>query len=132
MMFNAGRRTMWRSVCVVATFAAGCTRSELVQVTGNVKWEGEPVEIGEIIFHPLDASITPAAGRIRGGKFSFLTKPGKNRVDVQAVRKTGKRDPKEGFEVTELYIPARYNAETELEADVSPDGENHFEFALTK
>jgi hypothetical protein len=110
---------------------AGCSHSDLVEVTGKVTWEGKPVDVGEIIFHPVDASITPAAGRIRAGQFRFLAKPGKKRVDIQAVRSTGKRDPKEGFEITELYIPARYNAETELEADVTPDGENHFEFALT-
>lgn len=130
-MIGAGRRMIGLGMCAFAAFTAGCSRSELVEVTGTVTWEGQPVETGEIIFHPIDASITPAAGRIRGGEFSFLTKPGKKRADIQAVRKTGKRDAKEGFEITELYIPAKYNTQTELEADVSPDGENHFEFALT-
>jgi hypothetical protein len=110
----------------------GCSGSELVEVAGTVTWEGKPVETGEIIFHPVDTSVTPSAGRIRGGAFSFMAKPGKKRVDIQAVRKTGQRDPKEGFEITELYIPERYNSETELEVDVTHDGDNHFEFALTK
>ena len=130
-MLDDGRRMIGLGVCAFAIFA-GCSRSDQVQVTGRITWEGNPVEVGEIIFHPVDTSITPAAGRIRGGEFSFLTKPGKKRVDIQAVRKTGKRDAKEGFEITELFIPTRYNTQTELEADVSPDGDNHFEFALTK
>jgi hypothetical protein len=131
-MRHASRQMAGLFACVFATLAGGCSRSDLVEVTGAVTWEGQPVETGEIIFHSVDPSITPAGGRIRGGEFKVLTKTGKKRVDIQAVRKTGKRDVKEGFEITELYIPSRYNAETELEADVTADGENHFEFALTK
>jgi hypothetical protein len=110
---------------------AGCAHSDLIEVTGQVTFDGKPVETGEIIFHPVDTSLTPAGGRIRGGQYKLLTKPGKMRVDIQAVRKTGKRDPLEGFEITELYIPARYNAETELTADVTREGENRFDFQLT-
>jgi hypothetical protein len=111
--------------------AAGCSRSEFVEVTGLVAWKGQPVEIGEIIFTPHDQSLAPAAGRIRGGSYKLLSRPGKMRVSIQAVRKTGKRDPQEGFEITELYIPRRYNEESELVADVTADGDNHFDFKLT-
>ena len=37
-----------------------------------------------------------------------------------------------GYEITELYIPARYNAESELAVEVTRDGENEFNFNLTK
>jgi hypothetical protein len=119
-------------LCGSAALFSGCARSELIEVSGQVTFDGKPVETGEIIFHPVDTSLTPAGGRIRGGQYKLLTKPGKMRVDIQAVRKTGKRDPLEGFEITELYIPPRYNAETELTAEVTPDGENRFDFPLTK
>jgi hypothetical protein len=116
----------------LAVLAIGCSRSEFVEVTGSVSWQGKPVEIGEIIFAPRNKSVAPVAGRIRGGEYKLLAKPGKVRVEIQAVRKTGKRDPKEGFEITELYIPRRYNEESELEAEVTADGDNRFEFALTE
>jgi hypothetical protein len=54
------------------------------------------------------------------------------RVEIEAARYTGERDPVEGFLITELYIPARYNKQSELEVEVTPDGENHFEFKLTE
>jgi hypothetical protein len=111
---------------------AGCSRSKFVEVTGTVTWNGKPVEVGEVIFAPLDKSIAPAAGRIRGGAYKLLSKPGKVRVEIQAVRKTGKRDPKEGFEITELYIPPRYNEQSELEAEVTADGDNRFDFNLSE
>jgi hypothetical protein len=110
--------------------ASGCSPSEFVEVTGTVSWKGKSVEIGEIIFAPHDQSIAPAAGRIRGGSYNLLSKPGKMRVSIQAVRKTGKRDPQEGFEITELYIPRRFNEESELVAEVTADGDNHFDFKL--
>jgi hypothetical protein len=111
--------------------AAGCSRSEFVEVTGAVAWKGKPVEVGEIILTPHDKSIAPTAGRIRGGSYKLLSKPGKMQVSIQAVRKTGQRDPKEGFEITELYIPRRFNEESELTAEVTANGDNHFDFNLT-
>jgi len=129
MMRSGGRLKLLTGLVALAL---GCSRSEFVEVTGSVSWQGKPVEIGEIIFAPLNKSVAPAAGRIRGGKYKLLAKPGKARVEIQAVRKTGQRDPREGFEITELYIPRRYNEESELEAEVTADGDNRFEFALTE
>jgi hypothetical protein len=116
---------------VVVAAVAGCSRSDMVEVNGAVAWKGRPVETGEIVFLPTNKSMAPAAGRIRGGQYKLLSKPGKMRVEIQAVRKTGKRDPREGFEITELYIPAKYNASSVLAADVTLDGENKFDFDLT-
>ncbi len=119
-------------VLVLAAVAAGCSRSDLVEVSGAVAWKGQPVETGEIVFLPANKSIAPAAGRIRGGRYKLLSKPGKMRVEIQAVRKTGKRDPREGFEITELYIPAKYNSNSELAAEVDAEGKNEINFQLTE
>ncbi|WP_428305682.1 hypothetical protein [Lacipirellula sp.] len=116
---------------LLLVWAVGCSQPEFLEVSGTVNWQGNPVEVGEIIFHPTDPSVSAAAGRIRGGAFKFLSKCGKMRVDIQAVRKTGKRDPIEGFEITELYIPEKFNARSELEIEVTRDAENHFTFDLT-
>ena len=115
------------STCVAG---AGCSQREFVDVDGTVSWQGQPVEVGEIIFAPLDKAVAPTAGRIRKGAYKLVCKPGPMRVEIQAVRKTGQRDPKEGFEITELFIPRRFNEESELKADVTADGTNHFTFDL--
>ena len=117
---------------LVLLLAAGCSRSEFVTVAGDVTWNGAPLSDGEVIFTADDKRIQPAAGKLKDGKFEFLSKPGKMRVEVQAVRKTGKKHPIHGFDLTELYIPARYNTETELTAEVTQDGENRFTFNLTE
>ena len=60
--------------------------------------------------------------------------PGKFRVEITALRPTGKqfRDLV-GNMVTleEQYIPAKYNAESKLEAEIGADGPRHLEFAIT-
>jgi hypothetical protein len=109
---------------------AGCSQPDMVEVSGTATWEGQPMPSGEIVFHPTDRAIPPAAGKIVDGEFKFFSKPGTMRVEIDAARKTGERDPIEGFEITELYIPAKYNRSSELKAEVTLDGENHFDFAL--
>ncbi len=117
---------------LTALVAAGCSRSEFVTVAGDVTWNGAPLSDGEVIFFAEDKRIQPAAGQLKNGTFEFLSKPGTMRVEVQAVRKTGQRHPIHGFELTEVFIPVRYNAESELTAEVTRDGENRFTFNLTE
>ncbi len=88
--------------------------------------------IGEVVFVPTDNRTSPSAGKIEQGAFAFPTKPGTMRVEIQAVRETGEIHPTEGYKITELYVPARYNTESELTAEVTRDGENHFTFDLTE
>jgi hypothetical protein len=111
---------------------AGCSQPEFIDVTGTVTYKGQPVTNGEVRLMPHDKSIANVAGKLVDGKFQLRSKPGKAKVYIQAVRWTGKRDPVENFEITELYIPARYNDKSELEVEVTRDGDNHFEFALTE
>jgi hypothetical protein len=125
------RRIVWACGWFIA-LAAGCTESEFVTVTGDVTFNGMPVTDGEVIFTPQVDALPPGAGRLMDGKFEFLCRPGTMRVDIQAMRKTGKRHPVHGYEITELYIPPKYNTESELTAEVTRDGENHFTFNLTK
>jgi hypothetical protein len=118
--------------CGLAALAAGCSKSEFVTVNGVVTWNGAPLSGGEVIFVAEDRRIPPAASQLKDGNFEFTTKPGKARVEIQAVRKTGKRHPTKGFELTEVYIPARYNTESTLTADVTRDGDNRFTFDLSE
>jgi hypothetical protein len=119
------------SLLLALLTAAGCSKSDVVEVTGVATWEGQPMPSGEVVFLPADPKARPSAGLIKDGKFKFLSKTGKMRVEIDAARDTGKRDDR-GNMIDELYIPAKYNRTSKLEAEVTQDGENHFEFALTK
>lgn len=111
----------------------GCQRpTEDVEVTGTVKWNGTPLPDGMIVLQPLSPNQAPSGGRIVNGEFRLRAKPGKMRVQIEAVRATNQRDPHTGTQLGEMYIPTRYNQTTELEADITREGKNSFEFALTK
>jgi hypothetical protein len=83
-----------------------------------------------IVLQPVDPKTAPAGGQIRHGKYQLHTKPGKMRVQVEAVRATNQIDPATGTPLGEMYIPARYNTQTELEAEIASDGANRFDFPL--
>ena len=119
------------TVVLAGLLVGGCQRaSDTVDVSGMVTWNGEPIPTGMIVLQPLEPQQAPAGCKIAEGKFLLRTKPGKVRVQVEAVRTTTVRDPQSGTYLGEMYIPARYNTETELEANITRDGENRLEFAL--
>ena len=100
------------------------------------------------MFYPEPGTRGPTAGgKIVDGEFTVAaekgTMEGTFRVQISATRKTGKKvfDPTaemldsgstDGM-IDEIvqYIPARYNKQSELTADVVDGGENRFEFALS-
>jgi hypothetical protein len=111
--------------------AAGCEK-RLCKVSGEVTFDGEPVQHGDIVFTPDDPNLGSEAGKIHDGKFEFLAKPGKCKVVIQAARGIpGTRDPLNGGERQKDFIPSRYNRKTELRAEVTAKGENQFEFHLS-
>jgi hypothetical protein len=110
--------------------AAGCGRGGKAEVTGTVKFNGRPVEDGDIVFLPLDGQA-PDAGKIKDGKFRLQARAGKNKVQIRAARAApGKPDRLMG--PTKVgYIPAKYNTSTTLEKEVGPSA-NELNFDLTK
>jgi hypothetical protein len=120
---------LWTILALLAP--VGCAPSSGgVEVTGDVTWNGAPMPIGMVVLQPVDPKTTPAGGQIRDGKFRLQSKPGKMRVQIEAVRATEQVDPETGKKLGEMYVPSRYNTQTELQAEVTTDGDNHFEFVL--
>lgn len=118
---------------------AGCGPKDGVSrasVTGSVTLDGAPVPTGVILFIPQAGVIGPPVqividkGVYRSDAAAGPT-IGMNSVQISAVRKTGKIITVEGNKVeeTEVYIPKRYNENSELSSDIKA-GENKFDFAL--
>lgn len=107
----------------------GCSHPDTVEVSGVVTWSGAPVPHGDVVFSSLDPHVPAAAGKISDGAFTFRCKPGKKRAEIRSFRLSGKKTP-QGRPIGEMYIPDRYNSESQLAVDVTLDGENKFEFAL--
>jgi hypothetical protein len=119
--------------------ALGCSGSNRAAVAGKVTFDGQPLKEGRIMFVPDQANPGPTAGaQIVNGNYSVPAANGvfigKNVVQINAVRKTGKMiqspfGPGLIDEVAE-FVPAKYNKKTEISCEIKP-GNNHFDFDLT-
>jgi hypothetical protein len=118
----------------------GCSRTnQRHEIDGVVTLDGKPIEAGTIAFLPQAGTKSPTAGgNITQGRFAITSAAGpfagSFRVEVAATQKTGRKikDPRFEGTVDEVMsiIPAQYNRESRLSAEVTQDGPNHFEFAL--
>jgi hypothetical protein len=103
---------------------------DTVTVKGTVTLDGKPLPAGEIIFDSdadRENSLT-AAGEIKDGKYTLEVTVGKKEVRVISMKK-GEKD-ETGARLEENTIPAKYNEETTLTAEVTRDGKNEFPFKL--
>ena len=142
-MFTSRRHFFWAPLAVLLVAIAGCAGEsgpERGAVSGEVTLDGDPVDGGTITFTPAGGGRADAAawGEIKGGRYSLLAAEGPGvgaaRVEIRWDRKTGKKipavPPATGeIEETEAAVPARYNAQSELTADVK-SGTNTFDFKL--
>ena len=125
---------MYRLLGVVLLCAMGCNSSQRdVVVTGNVTYQGKPVETGEIVFADATGSAPSAHSQIVAGKYELRTLPGKKQVRITATRETGKMlEGGMGAQVPERVdlIPAQYNTSTTLSANVEPGANPPLDFKL--
>jgi len=117
------------AICL-AGLCAGCKADPFTDVSGTVTLDGTPIADGEIIFLSPDNTATPSSGAITNGQFNFRATHGAKKVQVNATKDSGKREM-DGWVIRESIIPERYNAKTELTADVKSGGPNTFTFELT-
>lgn len=122
----------WRLGFVLAgAFFLGCqTGTPMVPVSGTVRLDDQDIPEGDIILIDLEGRLGPDAGKIEDGDFYFLAKPGHKKVEIRASQKVpGKGAQGEDF-IYQSYIPSRYNDQSTLSIEISPDKTNHREFNL--
>ena len=133
---------LWGRLCAIGLVAllVGCGREPRVPLDGTVTLNGRPLEKGYIHFSPLAGTDGPSAGaNIVDGKFTVPGHggpfAGKFRVEITAADLTGRKVPnRSGTAMVDEYVqalPARYNTESQLQADITAHGPNRFDFALS-
>ena len=106
---------------------------ELGQVTGKITMDGNPLTNAAIYFSPSDGrgsiGTTDTSGSYVLGYLPKIlgAKVGKHKVTIKTFW-NDEASPEAQF--TKEQIPAKYNSETSLSADVKP-GKNVFDFDLT-
>jgi hypothetical protein len=129
---------------IVAYLAApGCSSSHArSRVQGTVSYDGQDVDRGGIAFIPegdeADQPRVRATTEIVDGKYQLDSQrgpyPGKYRVQIYWLKKTGKKVPGEKghlMDETVQALPAKYNSSSQLTVDVQR-GANTLDFALPK
>lgn len=127
-------------LAAVAVLSAGCDNNRRKGVEGMVTLDGAPLADGYVKLLPQEGTAGPAAGaEIKDGRFSIdVTKgtfTGLFRVEITATRLSSRTniDPDTGekHSLREQYLPARYNTESQLTAQIKDDQANRLEFNLT-
>jgi hypothetical protein len=130
-----------KGLLLLATLAASCgcgssnSGVEKVVITGTVTYDGTPIPNGEVRFYPIEGTKgAVSGGPIRDGAYTAQGKGGvpvgKHRVEIQGFRAAkGSESLPEGGSA-EQYLPAQFNENSTLTAEVTPDTEN-LDFALT-
>jgi hypothetical protein len=120
-----------RAACLtLLLLLLGCSRGpRMYRVTGEVLYEGNPVDSGEIIFLATDdPALSPDAGRIEvGGKFEIMAKAGTKRVEIRGNKQVAMTAM---GPLMKEYIPLEFNADSKLTEEVMPIDNNHFIFDL--
>jgi len=125
------RRYCFFLVLAALPIMAGCGGDGPAEypVTGKVMLDGHPVEQGEIRFLPAGMQGTPCAGQISNGNFECRATEGQKRVEIYATRESATPAP-DGLPNYVSYIPAAYNSQSTLTADIKPKGDNTLTFNL--
>jgi hypothetical protein len=129
--------------CAVLLLSVGCGKEDASRgnLSGKVTLDGKPVELGTILLTPIEgAKGVVTGGSIENGRYQLVGKAaaavGRNRVEVRAMRKTGRMVPKpftqsgETIEEQVEAVPARFNSESKLSVDVKP-GDNTADFEVS-
>jgi hypothetical protein len=143
-----GRVRGWLLGAALAALAGCGSGDELPRqaVSGTVSLDGKPLEDGMIQFFPAAPSehAVAAGTTIKGGRYAIARAegpvPGTYKVMISGAGGKEKAAPGESSGEGEMpglgplhppdLVPERYNAKTELTANVTPEGPNEFKFDL--
>ncbi|WP_428305062.1 hypothetical protein [Lacipirellula sp.] len=130
---------------IAIVFVAGCSQAtpEGKPLTGNVSFDGKPLASGYITFEPQSGQQTQAGATITAGKYATQANkeitPGLYAVAIVGDAELPPSDISPGTPEFEAAVaklknkalPKKYNVNSTLVAEVTAEGKNVFDFALT-
>jgi hypothetical protein len=124
-------------VCCCLLPLSGCGDASSTALHGTVTFDGAPVTNGSIVFLPATGEGPKAAAAIEEGKYTIPAdvglKPGGYRVEVSWHRPTGRKvpsaDPGIMMDETKEAVPAKFNSDSTLTAELAA-GDVEKDFAL--
>lgn len=135
-----GSRTARRMAAIMVLAICPACSNGRVPVQGEVTFNGKAVDDGTISLEPADGNGPTTGGKITAGRYRLTGNvapfPGKKTVRIFAVRKTGRKVPKQfapaGATVDDIepYIPESYNGRSTLACEVTAPGPSVADFHL--
>ncbi|TWT78312.1 hypothetical protein Pla123a_11030 [Posidoniimonas polymericola] len=142
----ATTKTRYRLVLAwLPMLLAGCAEPPTAIPSGAVTANGQPVELGTIMFAPTESGTTPegvkrkpVSAGIDQGRYSVTVTqkmpPGDYKVIVIGQRRTGRKlSPEPGAPATEDelvdFLPPKFNTQTQLVETIG-EGESTVDFNL--
>ncbi|HWG42313.1 MAG TPA: hypothetical protein VN688_05955 [Gemmataceae bacterium] len=127
-------------LCVLVLLAAGCSpKSGRVALKGTITYQGAAIKEGSIQFEPTDAAQSYSAGAIvKDGDYSIPADkgllPGKYSVKISAPEARGADSAPDNspgaFNLAKERLPAKYNIQTTLTAEITAANPNQVDFKL--
>jgi hypothetical protein len=144
MSMRWARGAIAAAVAGVSMAVAGCGGGDGLPregISGKVTLDGKEIDGGNIQFLPTDPSGAGTGGGavITGGQYRIDRDqglvPGQYRVmifapDLPPGAASGAIPGEDSDKLAKERVPARYNSNSELKADVTKGGENTFDFDL--
>lgn len=122
-------RTAAIGLALVALLGCGRADRDRVAVSGQVTFDGRPLENGQLVFEPRGQGRM-AIAQLVDGRYSIAAERGPTAghyiVRITAARPTGEQasgGPTSGGELRDVYaqfLPAKYNEASELELQIDP------------
>jgi len=117
------QRVVMVGMLCAALLLAGCGGDGLLDIAGQVTYDGKPIENGTIDFVSIDGQSPTAGCLIEGGRYSLRVTPGKKHVKIQGYREVSRGrviefDPDSPVVAkTEPFMPEKYNTASQLTFD---------------
>ena len=112
----------------------GCSAGGMVNIAGDVTFDGAPVVQGTISFFPADGRGASAEAIITDGHYSVSMPGGKKDVVIRGYKKVGERFPwgkdNPAAPILEEILPKEFNDDSNLTIDAA-NNRTDVNFALT-
>lgn len=135
-----GKRAWCAAAILCLASSVGCG-SNRCPISGEVTFDGRPVGQGSIVLEPFDGQGPTAGGKIAEGKYCLsgdaAPLPGKKKVRIIGMRKTGRKVPAGPpapsdvmIDEIERMVPKSYSTNSPLTCEVARNGSKTIDFNL--
>lgn len=132
--WNLLRHVPCAAALAVSAFLVGCNKPTKGIISGTVTVDGVAAKTGAITFYPTNGKAQTAGANIEDGRYKAEVAPGTAKVEINVPKVIGQKKlyntPNSPvYPLTAELLPAKYNTESELKADIKL-GENEQNFDL--